>query len=249
MAINPAPVIVLVATQMGENIGMCARAMLNCGLSRLRLVAPRDGWPNTAATATAADADVVLENAEVFESVEEAVADCQRVFATTARERATNLPVVTAEASALEISTVSSAGQQTAILFGPEASGLDADSLLSVDTLIHIGTNPEFSSLNLAQAVLLVGWEWRKSQGKTNPAFQEQKPAGKGDLDKFLDRLDSELEEQDFFLTPELKPTTVRNLHALFQRITPTTKELKMLHGVLTALTKRDSPDQTVSNR
>ncbi len=241
MAINQQPVIILVGTQMGENIGMCARAMLNCGLERLRLVSPRDGWPNPAAIATAADADIVLENAECFDSVADAVADCHRVFATTARERALNLPVLGADGAAAEIKGVSGENRQPAILFGPEASGLDAASLESVDTLIHIDTNPEFSSLNLAQAVLLIGWELRKTSSVSQAGESEKsegETAGKKDLEFFLQRLESTLEEKKFFLTPDLKPTTVRNLRAMFQRIAPSDKELKMLHGMLTALAK-----------
>jgi len=242
IAINQQPVIILVGTQMGENIGMCARAMLNCGLERLRLVRPRDGWPNPAAVATAADADPVLENAECFDSVAEAVAGCHRVFATTARDRAVNLPVADAGRAAAEINELSAKGQQTAVLFGPEASGLDAASLESVDTLIHIDTNPEFSSLNLAQAVLLIGWEWKKpsSSKSAENSRSDPEPAGKEDLEIFLQRLESALDEKQFFLTPDLKPTTVRNLRAMFQRVAPTDKELKMLHGMLTALAKKD---------
>ena len=209
----PQPIIILVHTQMGENIGMCARAMLNCGLERLRLVAPRDGWPNPRAVVTSADADRVIAGAEVFDSVAEAVADCSRVFATTARNRARNLP-------ALEVSEavgeMRGEDAQCAILFGPEASGLDNDSLSYADRLLDIPVNPEFSSLNLAQAVLLVSWEWWRGQGVVERELEA--PAPKRDLGAFLDRLEGELGRGRFFPSEEMRPETLRNLRALFGR-------------------------------
>jgi tRNA/rRNA methyltransferase len=223
------PLIVLVHTQMGENIGMCARAMLNCGLERLRLVAPRDGWPNERALATAADADRVIDGVECFDSVAEAVADCSRVFATTARNRARQLP-------ALEVAeAVGEMDAQCAILFGPEASGLDNESLSYADRLLDLPVNPEFSSLNLAQAVLLVGWEWWR--GSTSIERSGEAAATKAGLGLFLDRLEAELENGRFFPSEDMRPETVRNLRALFNRAGPTERELRMLHGVVTALT------------
>src|SRR5210317_108278 len=148
MSGNKQPVIILVHPQMGENIGMCARAMLNCALTQLRLVAPRDGWPQESAKATAADADVVIENAEVFETLDDAIADCQRVFATTARDRAGGTPVATVDTAAAEIASQS--GSRIGILFGPEASGLDRESISRADLLVLFPTNPDFPSLNLA---------------------------------------------------------------------------------------------------
>ena len=226
----PQPIIVLVHTQMGENIGMCARAMLNCGLDRLRLVAPRDGWPNKRAVATSADADRVIEGAQVFGSVAEAVADCTRVFATTARNRARQLP-------ALEVAdAIGEMDGQCAILFGPEASGLDNESLSHADRLLDIPVNPEFSSLNLAQAVLLVGWEWWR--GKAVVERSGEPAATKTELGAFLERLERELQDGRFFPSDEMRPETVRNLRALFGRAAPTDRELRMLHGVVTALGK-----------
>lgn len=229
------PIIVLVHTQMGENIGMAARAMLNCGLDRLRLVDPRDGWPNQRAVATSADADRVIEGVECFASVAEAVADCSRVFATTARNRARQLPAVEVGAAVTEIATEEG---QCAILFGPEASGLDNESLSQADRLLDLPVNPEFSSLNLAQTVLLVGWEWWRGRGVV--AREREAPAPKGDLAEFLGRLEDELEKGRFFPSETMRPETVRNLRALFGRATPTDRELRMLHGVVTALTAGD---------
>lgn len=236
MSGNPQPVIILVHPQMGENIGMCARAMLNCGLSRLRLVAPRDGWPQDSARATAADADPVIDGAEVFATLEEAIADCTRVFATTARERAHSTPVMAAQEAAEEISGLKDAST-TAILFGPEASGLDSDSVAQADTLLRFPTNPGFPSLNLAQAVLLFGWEWRRA-GSMEIEVGGEEPAVRGELDSFLRRVEEQLSEKGFFLTEEMKPHSLRTLRSIFAKTKATEQELKFLHGMLTALTK-----------
>lgn len=236
------PIVVLVDTQMGENIGMCARAMLNCGLERLRLVRPRDGWPNPRAVAASADADRVIEGVGVFATVAEAVADCGRVYATTARSRELQLPVMEITEAAREIRELQSAGEdvpECAILFGPEASGLDNESITHADRLLRIPVNPAFSSLNLAQAVLLFGWEWwRQGKGHAPVDRPAEAIAGKEALNAFLDRLEAELEKGSFFNSPSMKPDTVRNLRAIFQRATPSDRELRMLHGVVTALTK-----------
>lgn len=243
MTSNTDPIVILVEPQLGENIGMCARAMLNCGLRTLRLVAPRDGWPSDVARRTAADADVVIDGAEVFESVRDAVADCQRVVATSARERSLPLPVWEAEEAAGKMKMAAAKGEQVAVLFGPEASGLDREAVSRADALLRFPTNPEFSSLNLAQSVLLFGWEWRRSAA---PLEQEerQSPAERSDIDAFVDRLEGELDQGGFFLTPELKPTSQRTLRSLFTRALPSTQEVKFLHGMLTALTKRQPSEK-----
>ena len=229
------PIIVLVETQLGENIGMCARAMLNCGLDRLRLVTPRDGWPNARAVATSADAERVIAGVKCFDTVAAAVADCRRVYATTARSRELQLPVVEVGEAAREIRR---GVGPCAILFGPEASGLDNEGLSHADRLLSIPVNPEFSSLNLAQAVLLFGWEWWQGrEAEMVEATQELEAASKQDLGAFLDRLEGELESGGrFFNSPELKPDTVRNLRAIFNRSAPSDREVRMLHGVVTAL-------------
>ncbi|MEM9284196.1 MAG: RNA methyltransferase [Verrucomicrobiota bacterium] len=235
------PIVVLVEPQLSENIGMCARAMLNCGLSTLRLVAPRGDWPSEAAKATAADADVVLAKTEVFESLDEAIHDCHRVFATTARERRLNTPVVSVRDAAKRIRG-SQRDEHVAVLFGPEASGLDNDCAAKADTLLRIPTNPDFSSLNLAQAVLLFAWEWWTCSEEP-PEPQEVSTAVSGDLQVFLGRLSGALEDRGFFLTPELKPHSERLLEALFSRTRPSTKELQFLHGALTALQKEENAE------
>lgn len=226
------PIIILVQTQMGENIGMCARAMLNCGLDRLRLVSPRDGWPNERATATAADADRVIEGVECFESVKDAVADCSRVFATTARKRSRQIPAVDVKSA---VSDIHESTGRCGILFGPEASGLDNEALSYADRLLNFPVNPEFSSLNLAQAVLLFSWEWW--HGSVEVEQSGEPVATKEALGGFLDRLEVELDKGGYFLSPEMKPESLRNLRALFGRSNPTDREVKMLHGIVSALT------------
>lgn len=232
----PAPIIVLVEPQLGVNIGMCARAMLNCGLDRLRLVNPREGWPNEKAQATSADADRVLDQVEVFDSVEAAVADCQRVIATTARARGVPLPVLDPAGAVAEIRG-SKEAESSAILFGPEASGLDNAALKLADRLLSFPTNPEFGSLNLAQAVLLFGWEWRRTDAALGRPTMHT-PAPKTELDAFLKRLETELERGGFFNSPDRRADTVSQLSAIFSRATPSETELRMLHGVVTALKK-----------
>lgn len=232
----PQPIVVLVHTQMGENIGMCARAMLNCGLERLRLVAPRDGWPNERAVATSADADRVIAGVQVFASVAEAVADCSRVFATTARNRSRQLPAVEVAEAVGEMAEVAEVDGESAVLFGPEASGLDNESLSHADRLLDLPVNPEFSSLNLAQAVLLVGWEWWRGQRRGAVLRARELPAPRSELGAFMDRLETKLEAGRFFPSDGMRPETVRNLRALFGRAAPTERELRLLHGVVTAL-------------
>lgn len=240
MSINPQPVIILVEPQMGENIGMCARAMLNCGLRQLRLVRPRDGWPNPAAVATAADADCVLEEVQVFDTIEDAVADCHHVVATSARDRSLAVPVVGSGEASARVAAWSAEGSRVAVIFGPEASGLDNTVIARAGMLMRFETNPDFSSLNLAQCVLLFGWEWRSAAARVNgnesDRAESHAPASRGDLDQFLDRLEAALDDRGFFLTPDLKPTTVKILRSLFSRTSASEKEVKLLHGVLTAL-------------
>jgi tRNA/rRNA methyltransferase len=233
------PIIILVETQMGQNIGMCARAMLNCGLDQLRLVRPRDGWPNEVARSTAADADRVLDQAQVFGHIDDAVADCQRVLAATARQRSLNIPGLDLREAVDEVAGASAEPQSKfAVLFGPEASGLDNETLSRADRLVHFPTNPEFSSLNLAQAVLLFCWEWRQKTPGDNPPIVEKTPANSEETNAFLMRLEQALDEAEFFLSEEQKPYTLRTLRTIFTRSNLTTKEVRMLQGALSALTK-----------
>lgn len=238
---NPVPAIVLVEPQLGENIGMCARAMLNCGLDRLRLVAPRDGWPNPAAKATAADADAVLAGTEVFATLDAAIADCARVVATTTRGRSLAVPSASAGEAAGRALEWGAEGARCAVLFGAEASGLDNAAVARADLLLRFDTNPDFPSLNLAQSVLLFGWEWRRAALAAPPAAgpdgrAAEPPAARGDLAPFLERLVAALGARGFFLTRELRPTTEATLRSVFHRSAPTERELALLQGMLSAL-------------
>lgn len=237
MSGNPQPVIVLVEPQKPENIGMCARAMLNCGLNQLRLVRPRAAWPHEAARRTAADADEVLEGATLFDRLDEAIADCSHVVATTARPRAIPLPVAEAEEAAERVVSWSRAGSRVAILFGAEACGLDTDSVSRADCILKFATNPDFPTLNLAQGVLLFAWEWRAAMGLGRDSTEPgEVPVERGALTHFFDRLETALDERGFFLTPQLKPTTLKRLRSLFVRAAPAERDLALLHGALTSL-------------
>ena len=235
----PGPVIILVRPQLGENIGMVARAMLNCGLAELRLVRPRDGWPSTKAEAAASGALSVLENVQVFDSTKAAVADLQRVYATTARPRGMVKPVVTPAQAAEELRAEAAEGRRCGLLFGRERSGLVNDDIALADTVLTVPLNPAFSSLNLAQAVLLVGHAWYQAGDATPPRVLDIGPgklASKAELVNFFERLEAALDETGFLWPPEKRPTMVRNLRNFFQRATPTEGEVNTLHGVVVAL-------------
>ncbi len=233
------PVIVLVHPQLGENVGAAARAMLNFGLSELRLVAPRDGWPNEKAVAAASGADSVVDGAQVFQTTREAVADLQEVYAMTARQRDLRKDVVTPEHAATEIHASLSGGQRCGVMFGPERAGLENDDLSLADRIINIPTNPGFSSLNLAQAVLLFGYEYFRAADQTPPLQHndgDSFPATKADLALLFDHLEDELRTSGFLFPPEKAPTMVRNIRALLQRARLTEQEVRTLRGVISSL-------------
>jgi tRNA/rRNA methyltransferase len=238
-ALPSGPAVILVKPQLGENIGMVARAMLNCGLTELRLVAPRDGWPSDKAEAAASGADEVISGAQLFDTTEEAIADLQRVYATTARPRGMVKPVVTPAQAATELRTEAAAGHRTGLLFGPERSGLVNDDIALADAVLTVPLNPAFSSLNLAQAVLLVGHAWFMAADGTAPRKLETgvgEPASKAEIVNFFERLETALDETGFLFPPEKRPTMVRNLRNLFHRIAPTEGEINTLHGIISAL-------------
>lgn len=233
-AIIPPPVLVLVRPQLGENIGKAARAMLNFGLVEMRLVSPRDGWPNPSAGPAASGADVVLEEAQVFETVSEAVSDCSHVYATTVRKRGVTKPVVTPEGAARAIH----AGPgRSAILFGPERSGLETDDIALARTIITVPINPEFGSLNLAQAVILIAYEWSKAERLASPPHVDlPPPALQEELDGMIAQLDAMLAETDFFFPPERTPVTRRTLRTLLTKPGWSAQEVRTVRGVLSAL-------------
>jgi tRNA/rRNA methyltransferase len=235
------PVIVLVRPQLGENIGMAARAMLNCGLSELRLVAPRDGWPNPKAERAASGADVVLEQAKLFDSVAEAVADLQHVVATTARTRELVQRIVTARRAALDIRGWIAGGARVGILFGPERTGLENDDMVHADTALTIPLNPQFTSLNVAQAVLLVAYEWIASADATSAERLSEhatRPATKDELQNLFDHLERALDQSGFLRHKAMRPAMVNNLRALLQRTGMTEQEVRTFHGVIKFLSK-----------
>jgi len=230
------PVIVLVRPQLGENIGKAARAMLNFGLTEMRLVAPRDGWPNPQAGPAASGADIVLAHAKVYDSVAEATADCAHVYATTVRKRGVTKPVITPEAAA---TAIRAEGGQSAILFGPERSGLGSDDVAIARTIITVPINPEFGSLNLAQAVILVAYEWSKGENLASPPSVElDPPASQFDLEGLIVHLDKMLDESGFYFPPHRTTVTRRTLRSLLTKPAWNAQEVRTLRGVLSALEK-----------
>jgi tRNA/rRNA methyltransferase len=235
----PGPIVVLVEPQMGENIGAAARAMGNFGLKRLRLVKPRQGWPNPKAQVMAAGADAVLESAQLFDTVEAAIADCTMVLAATARAHAQAKPVVGADEAARLMAEDVGRGEQVAILFGRERYGLENDEVALADRIITLPVNPAFASLNLAQAVVIVGYEYFKCvTGGALPFEMPKKSpqAGKQQLAAFFANLERELEKVEFFRPPEKRVTMTINLRNIFNRMNPTQQDVQTLHGVITAL-------------
>ncbi|NYZ15675.1 RNA methyltransferase [Azospirillum sp. RWY-5-1] len=240
------PTIVLVEPQLGENIGACARAMLNCGLTELRLVRPRDGWPNEKAQAAASGADLVLDGVRLFDSTADAVADLEVVFATTVRTRGMIQEFVTPRLAAERMRAHYAAGHKVGVLFGPERTGLVNDDLTLAETLITVPLNPSFSSLNLAQAVLLIGYEWFQT-GDVPPAellhTGQTRPATKAELVNFFEHVEGALDRTGFFTSPEKRPSMVRTLRNAFERMRMTEQEVRTFHGVIAALTGKRKGD------
>jgi tRNA/rRNA methyltransferase len=233
------PVVVLVEPQLGENIGMAARAMGNFGLTRLRIVNPRDGWPNVHAQRAASGADHILDRVELFDTVVEAVADCTLLFATTARAHDQAKPVVAPDAAAREISAEIAGGGNVAILFGRERYGLQNEEVALADRIITFPVNPAFASLNLAQAVLLIGYEWFKlaTQGALPFAMPERSErASQHQMQAFFDNLVRELDRVEFLRPPEKRETMLVNLRNIFSRMEPTKQDMHTLHGVVMAI-------------
>ncbi|WEK44426.1 MAG: RNA methyltransferase [Candidatus Sphingomonas colombiensis] len=234
MSVAPPPVIVLVRPQLAENIGKAARAMLNFGLVEMRLVTPRDGWPNALAGPVASGADIVLERAQLFDSVADAVADCAHVYATTVRKRGVTKPVVTPEVAAREIR---GASERSAILFGPERAGLETDDVALARKILTVPINPEFGSLNLAQAVILVAYEWSKGEALASPPTTDlAPPAPHEELEGMMGQLDGMLEEANFFFPPDRTPTIKRTLRTLLTKPGWSSQEVRTMRGVLSAL-------------
>ncbi|MGD0105563.1 MAG: RNA methyltransferase [Rhodopila sp.] len=237
--IGNSPVVILVRPQLADNVGACARAMANGGLFHLRLVAPRDGWPQEKAWRTASGADRILDAATVHGSVAEAVADMHHVFATCPRPRHIVKPVLTARGAAAELREITTRALRAGLLFGPERAGLDNDDMAAADALVRYPLNPAFMSLNLSQAVMVMAYEWWTAVDETPPRTlmtNETQVATKGLLENFLSHLVDQLDACGFLRNLPKRPGMVRNLRHFFQRGEVTEQELRTLHGVVTEL-------------
>jgi TrmH family RNA methyltransferase len=237
--IGNSPVIILVRPQLADNIGAVARAMANGGLFHLRMVQPRDGWPQHAAWRNASGAQRILEQATLYESLTEAVADLHHVFATCPRPRHIVKHVLTPRRAAEELREICGRALRCGVLFGPERAGLDNDDMAASDALVRYPTNPAFTSLNLAQAVMVMAYEWWQAGDDTAPRTlmtNESEVATKSELENFLAHLVDQLDASGFLRNQPKRPGMVRNLRHLFQRGEVTQQELRTLHGVVTEL-------------
>ena len=250
--LGPAPVVVLVNPQLGENIGTAARAMANFGLHELRLVDPRDGWPNEKAVTASSGANWIIESATVHPDLASALADVNYVYATTARPRGMTKEVITPEQAGNGMRARVGRGERVALLFGRERWGLNNDEISLADVIVTAPVNPAFASINIAQAVLLMGYEWYKTNAGTlgqqtpelaaldGPGLQtpDTRPATKEEFYGFLDHLERELDEAGFFKTAAKKPTVLRNIRNLYARAALTEQEVKSLRGMVASLTR-----------
>ena len=245
MGNSATPSIILVEPQLGENIGTAARAMMNCGLSDLRLVQPRDGWPSKFATAASSGAERILEEARLYDTTAEALEGLRHVYATTARPRDMNKPVLGPREAGRAMRRAEAAGERNGILFGKESKGLHNDDIVLAGTIIEARLNPANTSLNLAQAVLLVGWEWWMAGPVETLAAEPQGAAGKADgpalqsdLLNMFEHLEGALDEAGHFFPAEKRPVMVRNLRNIFHRANLTDSEVRGLRGVIEALSR-----------
>ncbi|QDP20194.1 RNA methyltransferase [Sphingomonas xanthus] len=234
------PVIILVRPQLGQNIGKAARAMLNFGLTEMRLVAPRDGWPNPDAGPAASGADAVLEQAQVFATTAEAVADCSLVFASTVRRRDLVVPVVGPEEMAGQIHRCEG---RSAMLFGPERSGLETADVALATSIVTVPINPEFGSLNLAQAVILLAYEWSRGAQLSQPTAKEiEPPATMGELEGLIGQLDVALDERGYYHPPSRIEATKATLRTILTKPKWSSREVQAMRGVVRALAEPPRP-------
>lgn len=249
-AVTP-PAIILVSPQLGENIGFAARAMANFGLTDLRLVTPRDGWPNDKAHAAAAGAAFVVEQATVYDSVEQAIGELNFVLATTARPREMVKAVLSPESAGRELRRRRDSAERTGVLFGPERSGLDNDTIALADAILTAPVSPGFASLSLPQAVLLFGYEWLKTESAAPPlgratefdgpategiAFPITRPATRAELLGLFDHLEGELDRTGFLYPPEKRPSMVRAIRNMFHRMAATEQDVRTWRGIVASL-------------
>ena len=236
-ALRAAPVFVLVRPQLGENIGAVARVMLNFGVSDLRLADPRDAWTNPAARGPASGADLVLDGAQVFATLDEALADCRYVLATTARPRELLTPVVDPAAAAASLKTHIARGEKAAVLFGAERAGLTNAELLRADAMVSIPVNPAFASLNISQAALVLAYEWAKADQRASfrSELEAATPATKGEFEGLMNHLVSALDAAGYFFPPHMREAMEQNLRASFARAGLAETEVRTLRGVIRA--------------
>ena len=235
------PYFVLVRPQMGENIGASARAMWNFGLEQMRVVAPRDGWPSTRAVAMASGAGRLLDAAQHFDGVSQAVGDTSFVFATTARGRGLTKPILAPEEAMRQAAEKIAQGQKVAVLFGPERAGLENEDIAGANALISVPVNPDFPSLNLAQCVLLMAYEWRRAQGQVELARMELAKthwAEAIEVEKLAQHYEERLEDAGFFFPEAKAPGMKVNLRNMWSRFSLTRADVQMLHGVLRQLVR-----------
>lgn len=233
------PVIVLVRPQMGENIGAAARAMRNFGLCDLRLVAPRDGWPNPKAAAMAAGASDVLDEAVVFDNLAAAIGDCTAAYATTARPRDMTKRVLDPEAALAETAGRITGGERVALVFGPERAGLENEDVARATAIVTVPVAPDFPSLNLAQCVLLMGYEWRRQQGVTLAQASAPDLASIDETERLATHWEERLAAAGFFFPEAKAPHMRRAFRNLWSRMPLTSRDVQMLHGVLRQLGRR----------
>ena len=233
---HPQPAFILVRPQMGENIGAAARAMFNFGLDHMRVIAPRDGWPNDRAVALASGAGRLLDNAGLFQTTQEALRDCTYVFATTARQRGLTKPVVTPERAMEQAREIHAQGGKVGVLFGPERAGLENEDIVQANAIISVPVNPDFASLNLAQCVLLTAYEWRRATESVAPEVMElagTEFATGLEVEKLGDHFEERLTQAGFFF-PDAKADSMRlNLRNMWARLALTRADVQTLHGVL----------------
>ena len=235
------PYFVLVRPQMGENIGASARAMWNFGLEQMRVVAPRDGWPSTRAVAMASGAGRLLDAAQHFDGVSQAVGDTSFVFATTARGRGLTKPILAPEEAMRQAAEKIAQGQKVAVLFGPERAGLENEDIAGANALISVPVNPDFPSLNLAQCVLLMAYEWRRAQGQVELARMELAKtqwAEAIEVEKLAQHYEERLDDAGFFFPEAKAPGMKVNLRNMWSRFSLTRADVQMLHGVLRQLVR-----------
>lgn len=228
------PVIVLVRPQLGQNIGKAARAMLNFGLTEMRLVAPRDGWPNPDAGPAASGADEILEQAQVFGTAQAAIADCSQVFASTVRRRDLVMPVLGPDRMA---DLIHASAERSAILFGAERSGLETEEVALANAIVTVPINPEFGSLNLAQAVILFAYEWsRRAVLAQPPAKALESPAPHAEIEALITHLNEDLDKKGYFHPPSRARATKNTLRTIFTKTGWSSREVKAVRGIIRAL-------------